>query len=94
MEGHFRELCDTVLRYRDSKEKVIRKLVVALLPRIAAINPDVFAKDYLNTCINYLVTVMKKDIERQRAFLSLGEIAMVTMTARYISNYKGGEITY
>jgi FKBP12-rapamycin complex-associated protein len=82
MEGHFKELCDTFLRYRDSKEKVIRKTVVTLLPRIAAISPDAFAKEYLNTCVSYLMTVMKKDVERQRAFISLGEIAVVTMATR------------
>ena len=47
MLARYREVCDTVLRFRDSKEKLIRRAVITLLPRLAAFAPERFVKSYL-----------------------------------------------
>lgn len=47
MLARYREVCDTVLRFRDSKEKLIRRAVITLVPRLAAFAPERFVKSYL-----------------------------------------------
>lgn len=47
MLARYREVCDTVLRFRDSKEKLVRRAVTSLVPRLAAFAPERFVKSYL-----------------------------------------------
>lgn len=42
--ARYREVVETVLRFKDSKEKLIRRAVIALLPRLAAFAPERFAQ--------------------------------------------------
>lgn len=43
----YKEVVETVLRFKDSKEKQIRRAVIVLLPRMAAFSPERFAYEYL-----------------------------------------------
>ena len=79
MEVNYQNVCDTVLKQREHKEKIIRKTVITLLPRLAALNCDSFvAKEYLNISVTYLIGNIRKDIEKQRCFIALGELAVVS----------------
>lgn len=40
MNSRFKEVCDTILRYRDHKEKIIKRTVISLLPRLAAFSSE------------------------------------------------------
>jgi hypothetical protein len=40
MNSRFKEVCDTILRYRDHKEKIIKRTVIILLPRLASFAPE------------------------------------------------------
>lgn len=42
--ARYREVVETVLRFKDSKEKLIRRAVISLLPRLAAFAPERFAQ--------------------------------------------------
>lgn len=42
--ARYREVVETVLRFKDSREKLIRRAVIALLPRLAAFAPERFAQ--------------------------------------------------
>lgn len=39
-------MVETVLRFKDSKEKQIRRAVIVLLPRLAAFSPERFVHEY------------------------------------------------
>jgi FKBP12-rapamycin complex-associated protein len=45
MNKYFKEVCETILRYRDHKEKIIKRTVITLLPRLAA-----FASEEVRAC--------------------------------------------
>jgi FKBP12-rapamycin complex-associated protein len=78
MNSRFKDVCDTILKYRDHKERIIRRTVINLLPRLAAFAPEEFAAKYLDVCMQALLGVLKKDgrgEERASAFLVLGQIA-------------------
>ena len=40
----YREVVETVMRFKDSKEKQIRRAVINLLPRLASFAPERFAQ--------------------------------------------------
>lgn len=60
----YKEVVETVLRYRESKEKLIRRAVIVLLPRMAAFSPERFASEYLQKATHYLISVLKHQPER------------------------------
>ncbi|KAL4435039.1 hypothetical protein ABPG77_003864 [Micractinium sp. CCAP 211/92] len=75
MLARYREVCDTVLRFRDSKEKLIRRAVITLVPRLAAFAPERFVKSYLKQATEYLLAVLAVPAERGAGFTALGEMA-------------------
>ena len=60
----YKEVVETVLRFKDSKEKLIRRAVIGLLPRLAAFSPERFASEYLPKSIAHLISVLKHQPER------------------------------
>ena len=59
MLARYREVVEIVLHFRESKEKLIRRAVISLIPRLAAFAPERFAATYLSTCTDYLINVVK-----------------------------------
>lgn len=88
MLARFKEMCDIILRYRDHKDRLVRKTVISLLPRLATFYPELFIQNYLNMCMNYLLISLKRDSERGPAFMALGEIAVAVSahTKPYVEN--------
>ncbi len=64
MLARYREVCDTVLRFCESKEKVVRRAVMALIPRLAAFAPERFARSYLDQSTRHLLVVLALPAER------------------------------
>ncbi|GBG00672.1 target of rapamycin kinase [Raphidocelis subcapitata] len=73
--ARYREVVETVLRFKDSREKLIRRAVIALLPRLAAFAPERFAQDYLSKCISHLLSVLRHPSERGAAFGAIADMA-------------------
>ncbi|KKF92485.1 Phosphatidylinositol 3-kinase tor2 [Ceratocystis platani] len=75
MQSHYHEACDTVFKHKDHRDPVIRKTIVALIPDLARYNPTDFSSNYLHKFMVYLSGMLKKDKERNEAFLAIGDIA-------------------
>ena len=75
MLARYREVCDTVLKFRDSKEKLVRRAVITLLPRLAAFAPERFVKSYLKQATEHLLSVLVVPPERGAGFIALAEMA-------------------
>ncbi|MEW5308376.1 MAG: hypothetical protein WDW38_000344 [Sanguina aurantia] len=73
--ARYKEVVETVLRFKDSKEKQIRRAVIVLLPRMAAFSPERFAYEYLAKAIGHLLTVLKLQPERGAAFSAIADMA-------------------
>eukprot|EP01119_Soliformovum_irregulare_P016010 TRINITY_DN4594_c0_g1_i2.p1 TRINITY_DN4594_c0_g1~~TRINITY_DN4594_c0_g1_i2.p1 ORF type:complete len:2365 (-),score=692.80 TRINITY_DN4594_c0_g1_i2:62-7156(-) len=78
MDEYFKEVCETCLKYTKEAKlgSSVRKTIITILPRLAALNPKLFVTDYLNTVIPYLVGLIRKDTEKGKCYISLGEIAI------------------
>ena len=76
MLARYREVCDTVLRLRESKERLIRRAVIALIPRLAAFAPERFLRSYLKQSTEYLLSIMASPSDRSVGFIAVAEMAM------------------
>lgn len=76
MTDKFEDLCVLILRLRDHKRLLIRRTVLKSLPLLAKFNPTLFADQFLRTAADTLLLQLN-DSERDIAFASLGELAVV-----------------
>ena len=64
MLARYKDVVSTVLSYTRSNEKLIRRAVIQMLPRLAAFAPERFAMKYLQPCTAYLLSVLRNPAER------------------------------
>ena len=75
MLARYREVTETILRYRDHRDKCIRAEVIRLLPRVAAFSPARFARSYLPGGATHLLAATQRAGEKGAALCALGELA-------------------
>uniref|UniRef100_A0A7S1SYY6 Serine/threonine-protein kinase TOR n=1 Tax=Tetraselmis chuii TaxID=63592 RepID=A0A7S1SYY6_9CHLO len=87
MLARYREVVETVLKFRDSKERLIRRAVINLLPRLASFAAERFASTYLPLATAHLLAVLKIPAERGAAFTSLGGMATAVCCYKGFSGF-------
>ncbi|RYO85920.1 hypothetical protein DL762_004999 [Monosporascus cannonballus] len=92
MQEHYQEACEIVFRHKDHRDATIRKTVVMLIPDLANYSPADFAHSYLHKFMVYLSNMLKKDKERNDAFLAIGNIANSVKSA--IAPYLDGVLIH
>ncbi len=92
MHEHHREACEIVLRYKDHREPLIRRQVVVLIPILASYAPMEFVNSYLHKFMIHLQGQLKKEKERNPAFIAIGKIASAVQSA--IAPYLDGILVY
>ncbi|PNY25181.1 Phosphatidylinositol 3-kinase tor2 [Tolypocladium capitatum] len=92
MQEHYQEACDIVFRHKDHRDSTIRSTVVLLIPDLASYSPADFAHAWLHKFMVYLSGMLKKDKERNDAFLAIGNIANSVKSA--IAPYLDGVLIY
>jgi serine/threonine-protein kinase mTOR len=75
MQEYYQDACEIVFRHKDHRDAIIRKTVVLLIPDLANYAPADFAHSYLHKFMVYLSGMLKKNKERNDAFLAIGNIA-------------------
>lgn len=75
MNEHYRNACEIVLRLKDHRDPKIRTQVVLTIPVLAAYAPLDFTNNYLHRFMVYLQAQLKRDKERNTAFIAIGKIA-------------------
>lgn len=92
MNEHYRNACEIVLRLKDHRDPKIRTQVVVTIPVLASYAPLDFTNTYLNRFMIYLQAQLKRDKERNAAFIAIGKIASAVGNA--IGQYLDGIIVY
>jgi FKBP12-rapamycin complex-associated protein len=92
MHDHYAEVCEVVFRHKDHRDVTIRRIVVLLIPELANYSPTEFAKGYLHKFMIFLSGMLKKDKDRNDAFLAIGNIANAVKSA--ILPYLDGVLIY
>jgi FKBP12-rapamycin complex-associated protein len=92
MNDHYRNACEIVLRLKDHRDQKIRAQVVLTIPILACYAPVDFTETYLHRFMIYLQAQLKRDKERNEAFIAIGKIANAVGVA--IAQYLDGIIVY
>lgn len=92
MHEHYQEVCEIVFRHKDHRDATIRRTVVILIPELANYSPTEFAQSYLHKFMIFLSGMLKKDKDRNDAFLAIGNIANAVKSA--IAPYLDGVLIY
>lgn len=80
MLARYKDVAEGVLKFRDSKDRVVRTTVALLLPKVAAFSPERFTDDYLPTTMQYLFLACKSVSERPFALIAIGRLTTALMT--------------
>ncbi|CAI5702043.1 unnamed protein product [Peronospora effusa] len=85
MVPRFREVCDTVLRYKDAKERLVNRAVSRLLPQLAEFCPGAFVQYYLDVSVAHLTKRILEysapASERGVAILAMGRLSLAVGNA-------------
>ncbi|KAL2872445.1 putative TOR pathway phosphatidylinositol 3-kinase TorA [Aspergillus lucknowensis] len=92
MNEHYRNACEIVLRLKDHRDPKTRTQVVLTIPILASYAPIDFTETYLHRFMVYLQAQLKRDKERNAAFIAIGKIANAVGVA--IAQYLDGIIVY
>ncbi|KAI9303923.1 armadillo-type protein [Cunninghamella echinulata] len=76
MTNMYRDVCEITLRFKDSRDVLIRKTVVAIIPTLASYDPTTFAELYLRKSMSHLLNLLKKDRDKRDAFITIGKVAI------------------
>ncbi|KAL7026943.1 hypothetical protein ACKWTF_005245 [Chironomus riparius] len=77
IETNYNEICKHVLEQMLSKSSYVQQSLLNILPRLAAFNRNDFVKNHLARIFNYLLmTLNRKEKDRNIAFITLGFIAV------------------
>jgi FKBP12-rapamycin complex-associated protein len=76
MQGpRYRETCDLILQYKDHRDSLIRREIVNIIPILAAYVPSEFTNNYLHQCMLHLQGLLRREKERNMAFVAVGNVA-------------------
>ncbi|OAL49589.1 ARM repeat-containing protein [Pyrenochaeta sp. DS3sAY3a] len=87
-DSKYKETVETVLKYREHRDALVRREVVLIIPILASYSPTEFATKYLHQCMLHLQGLIRKDRDRDKAFVAIGQIANAVGVA--ISPYLEG----
>ncbi|KAI8062483.1 armadillo-type protein [Gongronella butleri] len=76
MTDMYRDVCDDTLKFKDYRDVLIRKTVVAIIPTLASYDPSTFAELYLRKSMNHLLGLLRKDRDKRDAFITIGKVAI------------------
>ncbi|KAG0343766.1 phosphatidylinositol kinase- protein kinase tor1 [Podila humilis] len=86
MESRFVEVCNTVLKFKDFRDGLVRRTVINMIPELAKYSPDEFIHHYLDRAMVHLLGLVQidrdrpaitKEQERSLAFIAIGKVALV-----------------
>ncbi|XP_071805479.1 serine/threonine-protein kinase mTOR-like isoform X2 [Asterias amurensis] len=76
MESKFDEVCQQVLKYRNSRSPLIQQTLLTLIPRLAAFQPTLFVSHYLDDSVQHLLSSLRRERERSSAFQAVGLLSV------------------
>lgn len=84
----YSNLCEVILRHKDSRDRYVRKTVVSVIPSLAQLNPDVFVENFASTTLAHFLVLLGEDEkglrknmphlgDKSTAFSVIGALALV-----------------
>ena len=77
MGEHYHEACGIALQLKSHRDIRIRGEVVIMVPILAVYDPEKFTEHYIHKFMVFLLGQLKKEKERNAAFIAIGKTALV-----------------
>jgi len=88
----YQDACDKILFYKEHRELLIRQEVTIIIPILAAYYPTEFSNSYLHKFMIHLQGLLKKEKDRNPAFVAIGKVASAVGSA--FDPYLDGILVY
>ncbi|KAI0040710.1 atypical/PIKK/FRAP protein kinase [Auriscalpium vulgare] len=75
MKESFIETAEQILKFRASKDALVRKMVITLIPTLAVYDTQTFSEHFLHKAMGHLLMHLDKSSERSFAFIAIGHVA-------------------
>ncbi|KAG2355693.1 atypical PIKK FRAP protein kinase [Suillus spraguei] len=75
MRESFLDTAEQILRFKSHRDGLVRKMVITLIPTLAAYETQVFSEHHLHKSMGHLLTQLEKPNERSFAFVAIGHTA-------------------
>ncbi|KAF7308508.1 Serine/threonine-protein kinase TOR [Mycena chlorophos] len=72
MKDAFIETAEAVLSFRSNRDAAVRRMVVSMIPTLAAYNTPAFKDQILHKAMNHLFSQLEKKDERDMALMAIG----------------------
>lgn len=64
MKENFLDTADQILRFRAHRDPLVRKMVIIMIPSLAAYDTQTFTEHFLHKAMAHLLTQLEKPSER------------------------------
>ncbi|KAF9561208.1 phosphatidylinositol 3-kinase [Agrocybe pediades] len=75
MRENFLDTADQILRFKAHRDLLVRKMVITMIPSLAAYDTQTFTEHFLHKAMAHLLTQLDKPNERSFAFIAIGHTA-------------------
>ncbi|KAF8892145.1 phosphatidylinositol 3-kinase [Infundibulicybe gibba] len=75
MRETFLDTADQILRFRAHRDLLVRKMVITMIPSLAAYDTQTFTEHFLHKAMAHLLAQLEKPNERSFAFIAIGHTA-------------------
>ena len=90
--SRYEDACNKIFLYKDHREPLIRSQVTMIIPILARYNPPEFSHLYLHKFMMHLQGQLKRERDRNPAFVAIGQVANAIGSA--IEPYLDGILVY
>src|SRR5258708_39529715 len=64
MRENFMDTAESILRFRTSRDPLVRKMVITLIPTLAVYDTQTFSEHFLHKAMPHLLTLLSKSHKR------------------------------
>ncbi|PPQ67890.1 hypothetical protein CVT26_007090, partial [Gymnopilus dilepis] len=75
MKENFLDTADQILRFKSHRDLLVRKMVITMIPSLAAYDTQTFTEHFLHKAMAHLLTQLERPNERSFAFIAIGHTA-------------------
>lgn len=76
MIPRFKEVCKAIMALKDHKSRIVRVSIITLLPSLAELCPDAFARAHMDETVEFLLRSAKSTDLRPQALLAMGKLCL------------------
>lgn len=74
MIPRFKEVCKSIMALKDHKSSIVRSAITTLLPSLATLCPDAFARAHLDESVEFLLRCCRSPELRPQALIATGKL--------------------